>query len=199
MVLRDDGDFIPGQCEAGNRIAVVQLQPHPRFKRKGLDLQTDVKISLLHSLTGGAPVAVEHLDGRWLSCATPIGAVVPHDKVMMIPGEGMPVRGNPFEKGDLYLQFKVEFPPAGHFEDPDVCAALRSVLPSGAGAGRDGSAAVSDELAGLDLEAEDVESCVMKDADLSQLGKGTLGRGGVEEEEEEGEAGGGGGVQCAQQ
>lgn len=36
------------------------------------------------------------------------------DQVKGIPGEGMPLRRNPFDKGNLYIKFKVVFPP-NHF------------------------------------------------------------------------------------
>ena len=39
----------------------------------------------------------------------------------------MPLRGDPFSKGDLYLQFKVDFPPQGLSEDK--AALLRKALP----------------------------------------------------------------------
>ncbi len=34
IVFRDDGDYIPGQCEPGKRIVVLRVETHPRFRRQ---------------------------------------------------------------------------------------------------------------------------------------------------------------------
>jgi len=219
IVWRDDGDYVPGQCEAGNRIVVVQLETHPVFLRKGDDLLAEARISLLQSLVGGAQVAIQHLDGRWLTMTTPFGEVSPQDRVVLVPGvstvkakrysalpcsllaaralpreigyeyalansararargisptkhgacrfqEGMPRRGDPFSKGDLYVQFKVDFP-SEELEE-DARRLLRQALPASTGdADADGAAR---ELVALDLEADDVEHVFMRQADASQM------------------------------
>jgi curved DNA-binding protein CbpA len=86
IVFRDDGDYIPGQCQAGNRIVVVQLQTHPIFLRKGDDLLAEAHIPLVQSLVGGAQVAIQHLDGRWLSMTTAPRDVFWQDRVVRVPG-----------------------------------------------------------------------------------------------------------------
>ena len=39
-----------------------------------------------------------------------MGRVIKPDSCMAIDGEGMPLQGHPFEKGNLYIQFSVVFP-----------------------------------------------------------------------------------------
>lgn len=56
--------------------------------------------------------------GRTLVIERKKGEIVePHD-VLTVMREGMPVRGNRFEKGNLFLKFEVEFPP-DNFASPD--------------------------------------------------------------------------------
>jgi len=48
--------------------------------------------------------------------------VIPPDTFRCIPDEGMPFRGRPFQKGNMYLHFTVEFPDR---VDPDtVCVRM---------------------------------------------------------------------------
>lgn len=79
--------------------------------------------------------------------------------------EGMPRRGDPFSKGDLYIQFKVDFP-AEELEE-DTRRLLRQALP--ASTGDAGADATARELAALDPEADDVEHVVMRQADANQM------------------------------
>mmetsp|Transcript_45923 Transcript_45923/g.67372 ORF Transcript_45923/g.67372 Transcript_45923/m.67372 type:complete len:401 (-) Transcript_45923:53-1255(-) len=190
IVFRDDGDYIPGQCEAGDRIIILQLQTHARFVRKGDDLLVHVEIPLLLSLTGGGTVGLVHLDTRCLHVSIPLGSVTPHDHVMVVQGEGMPVKGQPFVKGDLYLQFKVVFPA----EVSNDCAALvRQAI--------GGRAAMTMPFATVDENAEDVELVRLLPSDLSLWGQSNGGahtQDDLNDDDDNPEAGAGG-QQCAQQ
>lgn len=44
------------------------------------------------------------------------GNVVEPGSTKMVPGEGMPRYRSPFEKGELFIKFDVEFP-SSHFAD----------------------------------------------------------------------------------
>lgn len=58
----------------------------------------------------------KHLDGRELVIRQAPGNVVEPGSTKMVPGEGMPRYRSPFEKGELFIKFDVEFP-ASHFAD----------------------------------------------------------------------------------
>ena len=58
----------------------------------------------------------QHLDGRDLVIRHPPGSVIEPGSTKLVPGEGMPHYRNPFEKGELFIKFDVEFPP-NHFAD----------------------------------------------------------------------------------
>ena len=48
---------------------------------------------------------------------------------MLVRGEGMPQYRNPFEKGDLYIKFDVQFP-ENNWINPDKLSELEDLLPS---------------------------------------------------------------------
>merc|ERR1712232_1431640 len=74
---------------------------------------------------------------------------------MMVPNEGMPSRGNPFVKGNLYVAFTIEFPKKLNTE---VIDQLRELLP--------------DANMEEDYDPMDVEEHYLEEANLRQFGKG---------------------------
>lgn len=49
-------------------------------------------------------------------------------EVKMIPNEGMPIHKRPYDKGNLYIQFNIEFPKPGFFKEPQL-KELEKLLP----------------------------------------------------------------------
>lgn len=45
-----------------------------------------------------------------LQVSTQPGEVIKPDSWKVVDGEGMPIEGSPYEKGNLYIQFDVKFP-----------------------------------------------------------------------------------------
>lgn len=60
-----------------------------------------------------------------LFCFALVQVVSPGD-VLAVVGKGMPMKGNPFVKGDLCIKFDVKFPKAGELSVAQlaVCASL---------------------------------------------------------------------------
>jgi len=134
VVFRGMADEQPNM-ETGDVNFVVNEKEHSLFKRKGADLLLVKELSLNQALCGFKFV-ITHLDKRKVCIQSKPGEIIKalsdDDKspfVKMIPDEGMPSRGNPFVKGNLYVLFKVNFPNDGDLT-PDVCNVLRKVLPS---------------------------------------------------------------------
>jgi DnaJ family protein A protein 2 len=76
----------------------------------------------------GRDVIIKTKPGQVIECETKdpdSGRTMPY--MMKVPQEGMPSRGNPFVKGDLYLCFHVKFPAS---IDPELAAKLRELLPN---------------------------------------------------------------------
>jgi len=115
-------DVIPGDV-----IIVLEEKEHPKFKRKGDDLYTDVKIPLVTALTGGE-VAIEHLDNRFILIKLHAGEVISPGELKVIQEEGMPQYRGSSSYGNLILKFEIEFPPSNWCQ-PAQLAKLASLLP----------------------------------------------------------------------
>jgi len=100
----DSPDVAPGDL-----IFVLEQKPHDKFKRIGNDLFMEKSISLVEALTGFT-MHVTHLDGRVLDVKQPAGQIITPDAWTSVANEGMPIAGNPFAKGNLYIHFTVDFP-----------------------------------------------------------------------------------------
>ncbi|KAF7825214.1 dnaJ protein-like protein 1 [Senna tora] len=115
-------DTIPGDI-----VFVVQVKEHPKFNRKGDDLYVEHNLNLTEALCGFQFV-LTHLDGRQLLIKSNPGEVIKPGQYKAINDEGMPYHGRPFMKGQLFIEFSVDFPESG-FLPPDQCRMLESVLP----------------------------------------------------------------------
>ena len=104
------------------------------------------------------------------------GKTMPY--MTMIANEGMPSRGNPFVKGNLYICFHVKFPTS---LSPEVADKLRGLLPG-----------ANDEE---EYDPMEVEEHFMEPADLRSFGKGGAADAGGEYDSDDEQ---GGGVQCQQ-
>ncbi|TKR92573.1 hypothetical protein L596_007201 [Steinernema carpocapsae] len=108
IVFHGKGDQEPG-LESGNVVIVLDEQPHHVFARRGDNLVMEMKLTLSEALCG-CYKTVQTLDGRKLVFQLLPGEVIKHAEIRTIPCEGMPHERNPTEKGDLLIQFNVQFP-----------------------------------------------------------------------------------------
>lgn len=187
ITFRGMADEVPGR-ETGDVHFVIQEKDHDMFKRKGADLLLMKDISLSQALTGFS-FRFNHLDGRDVIIKTKPGQVIQCEGtetesgrtmpyMMQVPNEGMPSRGNPFVKGNLYVVFHVKFPKS---ITVDLADQLRKLLPE------------PNEEA--EYDPMEVEEHFLVEADLRHFGKG-----GAEEHSNEYDSDDeqGGGVQCQQ-
>ncbi|KAJ3196252.1 Type I HSP40 co-chaperone [Irineochytrium annulatum] len=126
ITFNGEGDQAPG-IVPGDIIIVIEEKEHPRFNRKNDDLHIEVKIDLLTALAGGQ-FHIQHLDDRVLLVTILPGEVIKPGDVKCIVGEGMPAYKRPYDKGNLYVKFDVDFP-ASNFATADQMAMLEKVLP----------------------------------------------------------------------
>jgi len=179
-------DEVPGR-ETGDVNFIIQEKEHEFFKRKGADLLIMQDVSLNQALTGFS-LRFKHLDDRDVIIKTRPGEVIQSETkdpdtgrsmpyMMMVPNEGMPSKGNPFVKGNLYVAFHIDFPKS---LTKDVADKLRELLP--------------DANMEEDYDPEEVEEHFLVEADLRHFGKG----GAVVADEYDSDDEGGQGVQCQQ-
>ncbi|PIO37301.1 hypothetical protein AB205_0144020 [Aquarana catesbeiana] len=111
MIFHGEGDQAPG-LQPGDIIIILEQKEHPVFQRKDNDLVMKLEISLADALCG-CKQKVQTLDGRTILITSQPGEVIRPDETKCILKAGMPKYRDPFEKGNLIIQFKVNFPKPG--------------------------------------------------------------------------------------
>jgi DnaJ homolog subfamily B member 13 len=106
IVFEKEGDQGPNNIPA-DIVFIVQDKQHPIFRRVGTDLIHTHKISLGLALVG-TTIHIPTLDGRLLDI--PITDIVRPGYTRVIPGEGMPSVDDQKKKGNLIIEFEIEFP-----------------------------------------------------------------------------------------
>merc|ERR1711988_1049975 len=115
ITFAGEADESPGMLP-GDVHFVIQQREHAMFKRRGNDLLMEKNISLREALCG-YDFTIKHLDGRILHCQAAPGELTKNDDVKVIEEEGMPLIGTAgFEKGRLFILFKVKFPRQGDLD-----------------------------------------------------------------------------------
>ncbi|KAK7151797.1 hypothetical protein R3I94_008215 [Phoxinus phoxinus] len=168
--------------EPGDIILVMQEKDHEEFRRDGNDLHICHKIGLVEALCG-FQFMLTHLDGRHLVIKYPPGKVIEPGSIRVVRGEGMPQYRNPFEKGDLFIKFDVQFPENGWISTEKLTE-LEDLLPS------------RTEVPVISADAEEVD---LQDFDLSQGSAGSHRREAYNDSSDEEGGPHGPGVQCAHQ
>jgi len=93
----------------GDLCVVLNQVKHPFFKRKGADLLVQKEMSMVDALCG-FNFELEHLDGRKIIIESKPGEVIRDESVMVLSGEGFPVKGDAGTNGNLFLEFTIDFP-----------------------------------------------------------------------------------------
>lgn len=105
ILLRGEGDSGLRGGRDGDLYVVVQIAPHPRFKRRGDDLVTQLNLTY-PQLALGDEVEIETLDGK---VVLEIPELTEPYSELIIPGRGLP---NPRtgKRGDLYVRIGLKMP-----------------------------------------------------------------------------------------
>ncbi len=89
----------------GDLYVVINVEPHPYFKRKGNDLLCEVPISFVQA-TLGSEIEVPTIDGK---AAIKIPAGTPSGRVFHLRGKGVPKLGS-YGKGDQFINIFIDVP-----------------------------------------------------------------------------------------
>lgn len=187
VTFREMGDETPNM-ETGDVNFIIQEKEHNLFKRKGADLLLVKELSLNQALCG-FKFLVKQLDGRQLCIESKPGEIIKPETdgqnpfVKVVPDEGMPSRGNPFVKGNLYVLFRVKFPEDGELSD-DCIKTLRKVLP--------------DPDMDIEVDENEVDVVDLKHANVKDFGRGGASHTNDSAYDSDDEEGGGRPVQCQQ-
>lgn len=187
VVFSGEADEAPGY-EPGDIIFVLSEKKHDVYTRKGQDLYMEKSIPLIEAL-GGVQFTLQHLDDRVLYIKTDKGEIIKPGDIRVIAGEGMPKHKSPFEKGNLYIKFNIEFPKPGSLTDSHIQQLEKILTPP-----RTPAPKVTQEM-----EKVSLGKVSEQDARRSQ-GQSHHNHGAhMEDDEDEPEGQGGQRVQCAQQ
>lgn len=108
IVFRGESDNIPG-ADPGNVVIYIREESHPVFVRRNDDLLIEKDITLTEAFYG-AKFVIDTLDNRKLFVETDPNQTISYSMVKAIDREGMPIQGNSFNRGQLFVQFNIVFP-----------------------------------------------------------------------------------------
>lgn len=106
ITFPQEGDQGPNNIPA-DIVFIVRDKSHVLYKRSENDLVYVAKIPLGKALIG-CSIEVPTLDGRLLNI--PINDIVHPNYKKTVPNEGMPTSKNPSERGDMIIEFDIQFP-----------------------------------------------------------------------------------------
>jgi len=95
-----------GGSSSGDLYLVVNVTPHPKFRREGDDLHTDLPVEAYTAILGGQ-VRVPTLGGEVVLTLPPETQA---GKIFRLSGRGMPRLRQPQEHGDLYARIIITVP-----------------------------------------------------------------------------------------
>lgn len=108
ITFNGEGDQEPG-LEPGDVVIVLDQKDHDLYQRRGDDLVTKMDIKIVEALCGFRRTLTT-LDNRTLIVTSASGQVIKPNEIKCIENEGMPVYRDPYEKGQLFVNFEIEFP-----------------------------------------------------------------------------------------
>jgi DnaJ family protein A protein 2 len=127
IIFAGEADEAP-DTTPGDVVVVLQMKEHEEFKREAAHLIMKKTISLAESLCG-FEFKLKHLDGRILVVKSEPGIVTKPGDFKAIMNEGMPHPKSIFQKGNLYIEFNVEFPKSGMLPE-NTLKLIKKILPA---------------------------------------------------------------------
>ncbi len=100
----------------------ITVRSHPRFRRSGADLYTEVEVPLADMALGGE-VAVTTLKGKVMLTIPP---ETQNGKSLRLAGQGMPRLSSPASRGNLYVTARVVLPSKLNEKERQLFEELRS-------------------------------------------------------------------------
>jgi DnaJ-class molecular chaperone len=106
IMLKDAGNVLNEQCKGDVKI-FIKVENDSGFKRHGLELILEKKISLKEALCGFS-FDMKYINGKNYSINNQSGNIIVPEYQKIIPGMGLSREGH--KSGNLVIHFKVEFP-----------------------------------------------------------------------------------------
>lgn len=107
LTFKNEGDYNPMSGRRKTMRLVLTEKKHPLFTRDGDDLIYTMPLTFKESLLGFNKT-IQTIDGRTL----PISRVQPvqPSQELTYPGQGMPLKNSPSQRGNLIIKYKIDYP-----------------------------------------------------------------------------------------
>ena len=120
LKMKDKGEPGMNGGPNGDLYITVNVQPHPRFERKGDDLYFDHELDVFTAMLGGK-LSVNTID-KSLNINIPAGT--DSNKTFRLKETGMPIYNNPRQRGDSYVRVTITVPKNLSEEDKQTLARM---------------------------------------------------------------------------
>lgn len=108
LKFKNEGNQFDDNIESGNIIININSKPHKKFKRKNeYDLLLERYISI-YEIYNGTHFTVKYLNNKFLSIRSK--KCIYQNMLQKVPNLGLPIPDSKGKFGDLYIQFKIQFP-----------------------------------------------------------------------------------------
>ena len=104
----DKGEALQMELDEHQFIFTVNLESHPLFQREGCNIIFEKDITLCDALCS-VEIPIKLLNGQNIIVKTPEDMVIHPNTIHVLPGLGLPVRGQS-KYGDLKIIFNIVFP-----------------------------------------------------------------------------------------
>ena len=105
VLLKDKGNTINENCKGDIKI-FVKIENDSIFRRAGLDLVLEKKITLKEALCGFS-FEINYINGKSYTLNNNVGNIIPHGFKKVIPSMGLE---RDQHKGNMVIEFNVQFP-----------------------------------------------------------------------------------------
>ena len=113
---------VPGQGKQGGDLhLIIEVKPHPFFRKDGLDIICELPITPVEAIIGGA-VDTPTLDG-WVTMNLPVGVCT--GQRLRLGGKGYP--GKEGQRGDQLVEIRVEIPEVVSQEELELYQKLKRI------------------------------------------------------------------------
>lgn len=108
ITFQREGDQLRNKIPA-DIVFIIRDKPHPVFKREGSDIRYTVKVSLKQALCG-CVIEIPTLNDNIKKPLDFTSEIIKPNTVRRIQGYGLPLPKEPSRKGDLVVNFEINFP-----------------------------------------------------------------------------------------
>jgi DnaJ-class molecular chaperone len=105
IILKDKGNVMNENCKGDIKI-FVKIENDSIFRRAGLDLVLEKKITLKEALCGFS-FEINYINGKSYTLNNNVGNIIPHGFKKVIPSMGLE---RDQHKGNMVIEFNVQFP-----------------------------------------------------------------------------------------